>query len=529
MKQMQFKKKLWIAGISFFLFFLIPQSVFAAVKTGGVNVEVVCYEECPDGTKKKFQYHDPLMPGEQMSYVISVKNKGSDAWVRLNIAYTGEDGLTKQEQNVDDSWLYGIGKDWIKQGGSWYYKKPLKAGTEVEFCKGIQVPDFHDLPGGMQVSVTVVAEAVQAAHITIDFQSEDPFSGILIEKNQPGTGEKNEGAGFEIRYADGADQIVLAEDLFRELTEILPGDRFVDTLPISNHTNTPILVYLKEDGKIMNSPALETLQLRILRKGIEVYNGAFSDRALTNGISLGTFSGNSREELEFEITLPLNAGNETAFQEIPIQLLFSTETIKGYDEHKGEEREISEADQWRHPSPDPSIGIGEKQGQWRLLDQEKQQWEYIFKDGSKAKDGWFYLYNPYSSDENKTNWFYFRKQGIMQFGWIRSENQNWYFCHEISDGNLGTLKRGWHEDLDDKAKYYLDPVTGIMQTGWRNIDGKFYYFTPLKYATGQSWFWNTEIGRWLFRFLGYRTYGSMYQNEKTPDGYSVDVNGVWNG
>ena len=117
----------------------------------------------------------------------------------------------------------------------------------------------------------------------------------------------------------------------------------------------------------------------------------------------------------------------------------------------------------------------------------------------------------------------------MQFGWVRSENQNWYFCHEISDGNLGTLKRGWHEDLDDKAKYYLDPVTGIMQTGWRNIDGKFYYFTPLKYATGQSWFWNTEIGRWLFRFLGYRTYGSMYQNEKTPDGYSVDVNGVWNG
>ena len=76
---------------------------------------------------------------------------------------------------------------------------------------------------------------------------------------------------------------------------------------------------------------------------------------------------------------------------------------------------------------------------------------------------------------------------------------------------------------------YEDYIVPEELSGWRNIEGSFYYFTPLNYATGQSWFWNTEVGRWLFRFFGYRTYGSMYRNEMTPDGYLVDEAGVWNG
>ena len=55
MKQIQFKKQLGIAGISFFLLLLISRPAFAVVKTGGIDVEVVCYEECADGTKKIFE------------------------------------------------------------------------------------------------------------------------------------------------------------------------------------------------------------------------------------------------------------------------------------------------------------------------------------------------------------------------------------------------------------------------------------------------------------------------------------------
>lgn len=529
MKQIQFKKQLWIAGISFFLLLLISRPAFAAVKTGGIDVEVVCYEECADGTKKIFENLSPLMPREQRSHVIAVKNNGSDAWIRLRISYTGEDGQTKQTMDVDDSWLYGISKDWVKRGDHWYYKKPVSKGTEVEFCKGLQIPDFNNLPRGMKISVTMVAEAVQSSHVTIDLYSEDPFAHISIEKNPERRIEASEIHGFEIHYEKETEKFVLADGLFQDLEEIMPGDTFVDTLPIHNKTNAPVRVYLREFGTVIDSLVLKTLQLRILRKDVEIYHGAFADHALKNGILLGRFSTGSKEELKFEISMPLSAGNETAFQEIPIQMIFSVETVREHSEDENEEPIISENDRWRHPSPDPSVKNGEKGGKWKLIDPESHRWEYVFKDGSKAKDGWYYLYNPYSPDENKMNWFYFREQGTMQFGWIRTENQNWYFCHEISDGNLGTLKRGWHYDQDDLAQYYLDPVTGIMQTGWRNIEGSFYYFTPLNYATGQSWFWNTEVGRWLFRFFGYRTYGSMYRNEMTPDGYLVDDTGVWNG
>ena len=65
-----------------------------------------------------------------------------------------------------------------------------------------------------------------------------------------------------------------------------------------------------------------------------------------------------------------------------------------------------------------------------------------------------------------------------------------------------------------------------MQTGWKYIDGEYYYFATLKDTYKQNWFWNTHIGRWLYDRLGDRTYGSMYRQEKTPDGYEVDDTGA---
>ncbi|MFR3988032.1 MAG: hypothetical protein ACLTY7_09445 [Clostridium fessum] len=46
-----------------------------------------------------------------------------------------------------------------------------------------------------------------------------------------------------------------------------------------------------------------------------------------------------------------------------------------------------------------------------------------------------------------------------------------------------------------------------MQTGWVLIDGKWYYFHPT--SDGMR--------------------GLMYAGRKTPDGYYVDENGVWDG
>ena len=71
------------------------------------------------------------------------------------------------------------------------------------------------------------------------------------------------------------------------------------------------------------------------------------------------------------------------------------------------------------------------------------------------------------------------------------------------------MHTGW---LDMGAgKYYLDPATGAMRTGWVSIDGKWYYFNPVSS--------NGEAGK--------KPLGELYQNTVTPDGFTVDENGVW--
>lgn len=526
MEQRITKKKHCIMFICLFLLFLTVFSIpaRAELKTGGIEIQLNCWEETDGETRIPYQKQPKLLPREKTSYVIAVCNRGSDAWVRLQIQFLEENGFI--EDVIDETWLFGIGKDWVKRGAYWYYTKPLKKGASVDFCKGIQVPDLTEVSKNAAVQIFSHAEAIQTAHITPDFTSKNPFKGNMIEGSTSSSGDVEHIDKFQILYEHGADTIVFADELFSDITEILPGDRNQDVVTVRNDGSRRIRIRLKENGTAVSSPAMSALQLKILRKGEEIYSGSFVDQALKNGIVLGIFSGKSEEFLDFELALPIEAGNETAFQNISASLVFSAESVSDQKWEKAEDKnEISE--NIMYPAPDPSVKQGISGGSWKLIDEELHQWEYWFANGEKAKDGWLYLYNPYSPDEKKENWFCFHENGLMQFGWIKTENDNWYFCHEISDGNLGTLIRGWHHDQDDKRIYYLDPVTGIMQSGWRQIDGLFYYFTPLEETKRQNWFWNTGIGRWLYDFLGYRTYGSMFRGEMTPDGYFVNESGAW--
>ena len=86
---------------------------------------------------------------------------------------------------------------------------------------------------------------------------------------------------------------------------------------------------------------------------------------------------------------------------------------------------------------------------------------------------------------------------------IPFKDNRWYQI----DANTG-MKTGWHfDEAGDRHWYYLNPISGEMLTGWRQIDGKWYYFAEV---TGGP-------------------PGSMYQNAQTPDGYRVGADGAWDG
>ena len=185
---------------------------------------------------------------------------------------------------------------------------------------------------------------------------------------------------------------------------------------------------------------------------------------------------------------------------------------------------------WVHMDPaNPNIPITVDVPEWAtpVTNPEYHQWKFYLNNGLILWSRWAYVKNPYAVDgQPGEGWFYFDQDGIMQYGWyLDTKDNKWYYLHRTSDGMLGTLIEGWHFDNQDQKWYYLQYGTGQMLTGWQLIDGKWYYFNPV--APTATWNYNEATGGWTYNGSTSRPYGSMYQNEMTPDGYWVDENGAW--
>ena len=80
-------------------------------------------------------------------------------------------------------------------------------------------------------------------------------------------------------------------------------------------------------------------------------------------------------------------------------------------------------------------------------------------------------------------------------------NGNWWAFDQT-----GYAKTGWLRDEDYGGWFYMNLEHG-MQTGWVLLNGAWYYFNPV--SDGKR--------------------GMMYAGQRTPDGYYVEKNGVWDG
>lgn len=150
---------------------------------------------------------------------------------------------------------------------------------------------------------------------------------------------------------------------------------------------------------------------------------------------------------------------------------------------------------------------GAKTAQW-LEDEETGEWSYFKPTGALAKDEWVQV---------KTKWYLFDENGIMLTGEQERDGKSYL----LSDS--GAMYTGWKQ-LDDgswiyykadgamakdewvmvKNKWYLFDAEGIMRTGllerydhtyyfndngsmatgWKKLDGVWYYFRPADHANG---------------------------------------------
>lgn len=111
-------------------------------------------------------------------------------------------------------------------------------------------------------------------------------------------------------------------------------------------------------------------------------------------------------------------------------------------------------------------------------------------------------------------------EGVSYSGWFIDSDENWYYFNESDKA----MKTGWHHDTEDGYWYYLNPSDGKMSVGWQTIDGKEYYFQPVRNAG--NYYFSNEQERWLYSLNSNVPYGAMYVSTTTPDGQTVDGTGA---
>ena len=156
-------------------------------------------------------------------------------------------------------------------------------------------------------------------------------------------------------------------------------------------------------------------------------------------------------------------------------------------------------------------------GNW-ISDANGWKWS---KNGVYAADTWKFIRS--SATER---WYHFKGDGYINVGWYMDSDGTWYYLNDGSVQNepVGAMVTGWIADVSDKYYYYLDPVTGKMATGWKKINGVWYYFNE-KTNSRSGWSLDSISLRWRYSSALSRPYGAMYANDVTPDGYKIGADG----
>ena len=120
------------------------------------------------------------------------------------------------------------------------------------------------------------------------------------------------------------------------------------------------------------------------------------------------------------------------------------------------------------------------------------------------------------------SWYAFGVNGYLKSGWVYDYHLGRWYNLSLNTGMLS----GWYVDPVDKYTYYMDPAEGGLSIGWKSIDRKWYYFNTA--VTEPTWELNKETYNWQYNAKSKsKPFGALLRNEKTPDGYEVDADGVW--
>lgn len=284
------------------------------VNTGAINIELKEYT-IENGVETLYSdSENVVLPGEIVSLIPRISNIGDSSYVRAKISYTGEGNNVIP---ITDENLKGMDNDWVKKGDYWYYKKEVKSGENIDVFKNLTIPsDLSNEYQDKTIQINVVAEAVQSANFSPNFESNSPWNGVNAE-NSDNTYEADKvqiASTAKIEYENSANLYInVPENFFTELAHVVPGDIISEEVSINNKKDTSVEYVVSTEKPVEISgkaeELLDKLKLKIVSEKGVIYEGKAYK---IENLSLGTYEPNSMDKLTFTITVPEELGNEYA-------------------------------------------------------------------------------------------------------------------------------------------------------------------------------------------------------------------------
>ena len=147
-------------------YFTAQETAHNVITSGGVDIQLNEFSERGNEELVPWQDVDGVMPGAEISKIVTVKNTGaSDAWVRIKVEKTvilasGDKGKPEvMELDIKDAF-------WTEQDGYYYYNDPLAPGetTPPLFTTVTFAPEMGNEYQGSTAHIDVKADAVQVAN-----------------------------------------------------------------------------------------------------------------------------------------------------------------------------------------------------------------------------------------------------------------------------------------------------------------------------------------------------------------------------
>lgn len=335
---------LLIGGWNIYAYFEDSITVTNYIKTGDVNIGIQEYE-IKNGREVLYENSKTIFPGDIISKIPRITNYAEPCWIRAKVSFEND----KSEQDGFSSKnLLGISDNWVLKGEYYYYTEILDYNESIDVFKGVMVPTEwtreHD---GQNLSIEVLAEAIQAANFTPDFTAMSPWGNEEIEMcvhEENGTAACiKEEMMLKVEFNGQAHKLLAVPDnFFHNIRRAMPGDFYQDEILLSNTTNTEAELFFKTEATDLTAEQvdlLEKINLKILMDQKVLYEGNLYSEKLKDEISLGIYKPEETGILSFEIKIPKELNNDYALRNANINWIFSV-----YEENADlEENVISES------------------------------------------------------------------------------------------------------------------------------------------------------------------------------------------